>query len=150
MKLISIIATALLCASMCFANPLQPTPPIVLTNIGTNSASVTTNSQSLGANGLIEAVFVGVTNSFAAATNSLTLTVSLQSAMGISRTLYSASSITASSVYYPRINEQNTGGVATNVPARMPTYGDNIVVTAYNTGTTNTTVKVWTLISNPQ
>ena len=145
------IWVTMLCAGVCLAGDMQTSPPVQLTNISVLSTNWSSVTRGLGANGRIEALMIGVTNSMAAGTNSVSLHVQIGDDMGIWRDVYTNTAITASTVAYPYTTAQNIYGVATNLTIRIPEYASMVKVSAYNAGlSTNCNVRTWFLISNPQ
>ena len=141
---------ALSVSGVCVAGGVQPSGTVELDNISVLSTNWSSVTQPLAINGNIECLMIGITNSMAAGTNSVSVFVQVYSGMDIWRTVYSNSSLTASTVAYPRINLQNVFGVGTNAASRIPTYADQIKVSAYNAGaSTNCNVRCWALVSQP-
>ena len=151
-KLGLVLCMSLLCCGLALAGDVQNFTPVQLTNISILSTNQSTATQNLGANGWIECLFVGITNSISVATNTVTVAVQVYDGMDIWRTVYTNTGLSASTVVYPRVAAQSITGAAgfTNAPVRIPLYAEKIKVTAYNAGlSTNTNVKVWGLVSLP-
>jgi hypothetical protein len=153
MKRLFVIGLALMaCIGFCIADPsTTETPPIQMSNISIVSSNQTVVSQNVSAAGTLEALFIGVTNSMSTATNSVGILVQAINSMGITRTIYTNSALTASTVVYPAVNLQTvTGALAgTNTVIQIPLYYDQMQISAWNNGSTNTNVRAWGIIANP-
>jgi hypothetical protein len=150
MKRFSIFGVVLLVAGACMAQSAQFTPsaPVQLTNMSILSTNWSSTTADMRASGNIDALFIGITNSLSTATNSVTVFVQVYDSMDIWRMVYSNTALTASTVAYPSVNRQDVYGVGTNTAMRIPVYGSQMKVSAYNAGlSTNCNVKVWALIS---
>ena len=114
----------------------------------TNAAAAVTNTKPDFLYGWVESVIVDVSGS--ANTGTVTVaTVGTDSGLGASRTILSTTNQTTDAVYNPRLIVDTTAGVdIASTPCKIPLIQDKVRVTLYGFTSTNTTAKVYLVISD--